>query len=70
MPRHDGPTQGVSMVSPNHDPIKRQEPGRVCAVDECETVLSIYNKKVVCSVHEDFDRVHPSTWFGGQRGVR
>lgn len=68
--RKDQPTQGVSLVAPNRDPSKRYESGRVCEAEGCKTILSIYNKKAVCSVHEDYDTVYPSTWFGQQRGAR
>lgn len=63
MARHNGPAQGVSMIAPNRPPSKQHEAGRVCAHEECDTKLSIYNKKAVCSIHEDFERVPSGGWF-------
>lgn len=45
-------------------PHKRLHPaGRVCAEKGCKTVLSRYNAKSVCSVHEDLTSVPLHRWM-------
>jgi hypothetical protein len=40
----------------------RSPPGRVCDVEGCETVLSIYNGSPSCWVHTLPEFPHASTW--------
>jgi hypothetical protein len=61
--------EGTSLVQPNTEKLKTNPKGRVCAHEDCETKLSIYNNKDVCGVHEDYERVHPATWFKGTRAA-
>jgi len=40
------------------------EQGRVCAEDGCNTVLSLYNRRLLCSIHESLRHR-----YGGPRSL-
>jgi len=50
-------------VLPIRRPVPTYRPGRVCAAEECRTVLSIYNGSEHCWVHQ-------AVRFPGVRGRR
>lgn len=60
--RRDQPVQGVSLVNPNHSPAQQYEKGRVCSYEDCGTVLSRYNSKTECAVHESPTRIRQHRW--------
>lgn len=57
--------EGTNLVQPNTERRKTQPKGRTCAHPDCETRLSIYNAGDECSVHEDYQKVHPNSWLRG-----
>lgn len=61
--RRDMPAQGVSLVNPNRRAPKLHPAGRVCSNEDCSTVLSQYNSKTECSVHEDVRPMSSQRWM-------
>lgn len=49
---------GVSLIAPNREPAKRHGSDRICAEDDCNTILSMYNRNEFCSIHEEPESVH------------
>lgn len=44
-------------VGPLGRPPRRYAAGRICVVEECETVLSVYNRSAFCWSHDPNGRV-------------
>lgn len=42
----------ASVITPRMKPLYRAQEGRVCRAEGCGTILSVYNTRLDCALHE------------------